>query len=167
LFILPLQYVKPVVTNHTIFIAMSRENNIKIAVFIGMQSTNLGWFDAEEVLVNVVKDNTFDEMDLKFDKSWDWLTAVVGIISETYNRDNEDFNHLCYEIGDAVVDNDLARGYDALVCFINNTGSRTPLIDRVLDEMRNDFDNGDVTAIEEVLKQVPKEVLLGYLPEKL
>jgi len=156
-----------VVTNHTIFIAMSRENNIKIAVFIGMQSTNLGWFDAEEVLVNVEKDNTFDEMELKFDKSWDWLTAVVGMVSETYNRDDKDFDHLCYEIGDAVVDNDLARGYDALIMFIEATGSRTPLVDRVLNEMKKDFDSGDVTAIEELLKMLPKEALMGYLPENL
>jgi hypothetical protein len=147
---------------------MSRENNIKIAVFIGMQDTKLGWYDAEEVLSQVdIDDNTFDEWDLKFDKSWDWLTAVVGMVSETYNRDDKDFDHLCYEIGDAVMDNDLARGYDALVCFINITGSRNPLVDRVLHEMRNDFITGDVTAIEELLKQVPKEALMGYLPEKL
>lgn len=147
---------------------MSRENNIKIAVFIGMEDTKLGWYDAEEVLSLVdCDDNTFDEWDLKFDKSWDWLTSVVGMISKTYNRDDTDFDHLCYEFSDAVVDNDLARAYDALVCFINITGSRTPLIDRVLDEMRKDFDSGDVTAIEELLKMLPKEALMGYLPEKL
>ena len=155
-------------TNHTIQIAMSRENNIKIAVFIGMQDTNMGWFDVEGVLSQVdIDDNTFDEWDLKFDKSWDWLSAVVGMVSETYNRDDKDFDHLCYEFGDAVMDNDLARAYDALVCFINITGSRTPLIDRVLDEMRRDFDGGDLTAIEELLKMLPKESLMGYLPEKL
>ncbi len=147
---------------------MSRENNIKIAQYIGMQNTNLGWFDAEEVLSQVdIDSNTFDEMELKFDKSWDWLTAVVGMVSETYNRDDKDFDHLCYEFSDAVIDNDLARAYDALVCFINITGSRTPLIDRVLNEMRSDFDSGDVTAIEELLKMLPKEALMGYLPEKL
>jgi hypothetical protein len=33
--------------------------------------------------------------------------------------------------------------------------------------MRSDFDSGDVTAIEELLKMLPKEALMGYLPEKL
>lgn len=147
---------------------MSRENNIKIAVFIGMQDTNLGWFDVEGVLSQVdIDDNTFDEWDLKFDKSWDWLSAVVGMVSETYNRDDKDFDHLCYEFCDAVMDNDLARAYDALVSFINITGSRIPLVDQVLAEMRKDFDSGDVTAIEELLKMLPKEALVGYLPEKL
>ena len=42
---------------------------------------------------------------------------------------------------------------------------RENLIDAVLDEIVRDVDNGDLTAIEEMLKSVPTKVLEGYLPE--
>ena len=50
---------------------------------MGFQSTSLGWFDNEEHLINVEKDNTFD--DLKFHKDWNWLMSVVEKI-ENYNE---------------------------------------------------------------------------------
>lgn len=59
------------------------ENNKLIAEFMGFQSTSLGWFDNEEHLINVEKDNTFD--DLKFHKDWNWLMSVVEKI-ENYNE---------------------------------------------------------------------------------
>jgi hypothetical protein len=59
------------------------ENNKLIAEFLGFQSTSLGWFDNEEHLINVEKDNTFD--DLKFHSNWNWLMEVVGKI-ENYNE---------------------------------------------------------------------------------
>ena len=40
------------------------------------------------------------------------------------------------------------------------------LIDRVLDQIQEDVNKGDVTAIEELLKQVPTQVLVDYLPER-
>ena len=54
-----------------------------MAEFMGFQSTSLGWFDNEEHLINVEKDNTFD--DLKFHKDWNWLMSVVEKI-ENYNE---------------------------------------------------------------------------------
>ena len=69
------------------------ENNKLIAEFLGFQSTTLGWFDNEEHLINVEKDNTFD--DLKFHSDWNWLMEVVGKIQlldivhdNTRNYDN-------------------------------------------------------------------------------
>jgi len=59
------------------------ENNKLIAEFLGFQSTTLGWFDNEEHLINVEKDNTFD--DLKFHSDWNWLMEVVEKI-ENYNE---------------------------------------------------------------------------------
>ena len=55
-----------------------KKNEI-FAEFIGMQKTDLGWFDYEEVL-NTKGSNTFDE--LLFDQSWDWLMAVVRKVEE-------------------------------------------------------------------------------------
>lgn len=40
------------------------------------------------------------------------------------------------------------------------------LIDRVLDQIQEDVEIGDLTAIEEMLKLVPTEVLVNYLPER-
>jgi hypothetical protein len=40
------------------------------------------------------------------------------------------------------------------------------LIDKVLETIKADVINGDVTAIEELLKQVPIESLKSYLPEE-
>lgn len=40
------------------------------------------------------------------------------------------------------------------------------LIDKVLEQIKEDVINGDVTAIEELLKNVPIEILKSYLPEE-
>ena len=40
------------------------------------------------------------------------------------------------------------------------------LIERVLEQIKSDLFNGDVEAIEELLSFVPKENLIGYLPEE-
>ena len=40
------------------------------------------------------------------------------------------------------------------------------LIDKVLEQIKEDVINGDVTAIEELLKNVPIERLKSYLPEE-
>ena len=39
------------------------------------------------------------------------------------------------------------------------------LIDRVLKQVQKDFDNQDVTAVEELLYHVPIKYLEGYLSE--
>ena len=39
------------------------------------------------------------------------------------------------------------------------------LIDKVLVQLVNDVKDGDLTAIEEMLAFVPKDKLLGFLPE--
>lgn len=39
------------------------------------------------------------------------------------------------------------------------------LIDKVLEQIKIDIQSEDLTAIEELLKVVPKEYLVGYLSE--
>jgi len=43
---------------------------------------------------------------------------------------------------------------------------QSSLIDRVIDQIVLDVSNGDVTAVEEMLNNLPTEILVGYLPEK-
>jgi hypothetical protein len=38
--------------------------------------------------------------------------------------------------------------------------------DKVCDQIAKDIAVGDVTAIYEMLQQVPKDVLIAYLPEE-
>ena len=40
------------------------------------------------------------------------------------------------------------------------------LIERVLEQIKSDLSMGDLTAIEELLSFVPRENLIGYLPEE-
>jgi hypothetical protein len=40
------------------------------------------------------------------------------------------------------------------------------LVERVVEQIKEDIKNGDVTALEELLSFTPKENLIGYLPEE-
>jgi len=96
------------------------ENNKLIAEFLGFQLTNLGWFDNEEHLINVEKDNTFD--DLKFHSDWNWLMEVIETILNicAKNDDLEKYN----EIADNIPY--IQPTYNACIEFIkkynNNNG---------------------------------------------
>ena len=41
------------------------------------------------------------------------------------------------------------------------------LIDAVLDQIQNDIQNRDLTAIEHLLSFVPEDALIGFLPEEV
>ena len=43
--------------------------------------------------------------------------------------------------------------------------SRTRLIDAVLEQIKTDVEAGDLTAIEELIRQLPADVLMNFLPE--
>jgi len=40
------------------------------------------------------------------------------------------------------------------------------LIERVVEQIKQDIENGDVEAVEELLKFCPTKFLVGYLPEE-
>ena len=43
--------------------------------------------------------------------------------------------------------------------------TKQQLIDHVLDQIIDDVYAGDLTAVEELLRSVPEDLLVGYLPE--
>ena len=43
--------------------------------------------------------------------------------------------------------------------------NKRSIIDYVIDQIELDIQNGDVTALEELLEHIPVEYLQGYLPE--
>ena len=44
--------------------------------------------------------------------------------------------------------------------------AKARLIDLVIEQIRLDFENGDLTALEELLVQLDDNVLKSYLPEE-
>lgn len=43
--------------------------------------------------------------------------------------------------------------------------SRDRLIDAVLEQIKVDVESGDMTAIEEMIRYLPADVLMNFLPE--
>ena len=85
---------------------MNSDKNILIAEFCGFQKTDIGWYDAEEIL-NIKGSNTFDE--LLFDEDANWLLPVG--------------RKLCGMFSDASFDEwdghmaDIAWSYDLTVIY--------------------------------------------------
>ena len=92
-----------------------KDTNELIAEFMGMQDTDLGWYDSEEAMSEyacqiVGGSNTFEV--LQYDRSWDWLMPVV---QKCYKiEDEEGFDNLV----DAVATLDMYSTYNAVVEFI-------------------------------------------------
>lgn len=47
------------------------------------------------------------------------------------------------------------------------TTEREVLLDQVVDQIREDIENGDFTAIYELIMELPDKTLLAYLPEEM
>ena len=94
------------------------ENNKIIAEFMGFTyEKNIGYYDNEMLLGQIVYDeqngNCFDE--LLFDKSWDWLIAVVEKILNIC-AENDDLEKYA-----VITDNIpyIQQTYDECIKFIN------------------------------------------------
>jgi len=91
----------------------TQENNKLIAEFMGMQKTDIGWYDAEKLIdLWYTTDNTFDE--LLFNKSWDWLKPVVKKCREESNEEDSHWEAIYYTLEEC--DRDVT--HQAVVEFI-------------------------------------------------
>jgi hypothetical protein len=79
------------------------KNNKLIAEFLGFQQTNIGWYDAEEVLLRTEIDNTFDN--LKFHTDWNWLMQVVEKIENLQYKNNNDVFKVVIDYGSCIIYN--------------------------------------------------------------
>ena len=109
------------------------KDNKLIAEFMGLQKTDVGWYDNDMMLSQYVYDqqngNCFDEHELAFDTSWDWLMPVVEKIEsdERYDVDilqygtriRENQKNIVSNIADISFDKKIEHTYDAVVEFIN------------------------------------------------
>lgn len=56
---------------------------------------------------------------------------------------------------------------EKLIEFVNEIFKEEDLIEKVIDQIKYDIRIGDVTAIDELLRFVPLEILLNFLPHNL
>lgn len=95
----------------------TESNNKLIAEFIGFQFTNIGWFDAEEIMseyyYQLVRSNTFEN--LQFDRSWDWLMPVV---IKCFDIEDSHFDDLQFKLNDALLETNINSLYIAVVEYI-------------------------------------------------
>lgn len=102
---------------------MEKDNKL-IAEFMGMQESNLGWYDDKETLNGGVfsNDNTFDE--LKFHSSWDWLMPVIMEIGAILDKPmDEVMAHLTLISGDNIWD--INSLYKSVITTIKELDART------------------------------------------
>lgn len=91
-----------------------KENKL-IAEFMGMQHTDIGWYDNEETLQ--LQNNTFDE--LQFQEEWNWLMPVVEKI-ECTTIDNDDNSDKFFNVMIEVFECNI-NGGDICICKSGNT----------------------------------------------
>jgi hypothetical protein len=90
-------------------------DNKLIAEFMGFQKTDIGWYESnDEWFIGLSNSgNTFDEYELSFDTSWDWLMPVV----EKCYHNGADENNIG-DITHALLDCNIDNTYQAVVEFI-------------------------------------------------
>jgi hypothetical protein len=71
-----------------------------------------------------------------------------------------------YSFENGVYHNDVKFSINTLD-GMEETEDLDNLIDSVIEQIKEDIKDGDLTAIDELLRFVPKENLIGYLPEKI
>lgn len=49
--------------------------------------------------------------------------------------------------------------------MMTTDNSRSRLIEAVLDQIKTDVESGDLSAIEELIRQLPTDTLTNFLPE--
>jgi len=97
------------------------ENNKLIAEFMGMQDTDLGWYDSVEAMseyaCQMVGGNTFEE--LQYDRSWDWLMPVIErcLVGEA-EQSEEVSNTAIKNIYESICNQDIHFAYKSVVEFI-------------------------------------------------
>jgi hypothetical protein len=92
------------------------EKNRMIAEFMGMQKTELGWYDNDEVLkLPNTSDNTFD--DLLFHSSWDWLMPVIQEIKLSIEISDR-FYEALDRLDNSLMDINIQQTYENVVDII-------------------------------------------------
>jgi len=101
-----------------------RDTNTLIAQFLGFQKTDIGWYDFDEVILNVdagMYSNTYDEYELAFHSSWDWLMPVISkILHLSFKCARDEGEDQMWEDYNGIIDciPDIDHTYNEVVTFV-------------------------------------------------
>lgn len=98
---------------------------------------------------------------------WDYLDDIITIDAWLTDDDNEE-GRVIAEIeadGEIIYKDDRAKT-DAYAQEIIKEAQKQMLLDRVVNRIELDLEQGDVSSVEELLDFLPKENLIAYLPEE-
>lgn len=94
----------------------------------------------------------------EYDDGTMWVTDVLKVF-DSYDK-AEDF--VLARIANEHGGNEL---YEPRYKILRHTVETKSLVDQALDQIKKDVNDGDLTAIEELLKYVPQAVLSSFLSE--
>lgn len=98
--------------------------------------------------------------DMEVDIIMDEVKAIL--------EDPKKFNQSLHEHDDTLVFDTTIENGEYNVTYSQDketSNNKQIIIDKVLEQIKEDVECGDVTAIEELLKSCPEESLTNYLPE--
>jgi hypothetical protein len=89
------------------------------------------------------------------------VQRIIGWIKE------DGVNNLVFDVTNEITDEKFTVDMDAEgdVAVLPNVPNQE-LIDMVLEQIKKDVQDGDVTSVNEMLKSIPQEYLVSYLPQK-
>jgi len=143
---------------------ISREDVLSVAKDLNMSPT--------EEQIQYVIDNFDAEADQDPTGSWElWIENLLYQQDVEQNSPEPKIRHFLYDMtsGEVMCDLGEITELDAEKYETNSVRAITEkehTINLVISEMRKDFDNGDVTAIDELLNHLSIEKLKAYLPEE-
>jgi len=97
---------------------------------------------------------------------WDYLDDIISIDAWLTDDDMEEGKVIAEVEADGEVKfKDERAKTDRYAMEIITEAREQMLLDRVVSRIELDLEQGDVSAIDELLAHVPKENLIQYLPE--
>ena len=98
---------------------------------------------------------------------WDYLDDIISVDAWLTADDNEEGKVIAeIEADGKVIYRDDRAKTDRYAQELIIEAREQMLLDRVVKGIELDLEMGDVSAIEELLAYIPKENLIGYLPEE-
>ena len=99
---------------------------------------------------------------------WDYLDDIISIDAWLTDDDMEE-GKVIAEIeadGEIIYKDERART-DSYAQELIQEAHFQMLLDRVITGIKSDFEMGDVTAVEELIAELPVKNLIAYLPEEI
>lgn len=92
-------------------------------------------------------------------------------MSEPLSAEDVSIGETIYRVADGIMLTDGTVVREVRFCQRPNsepdTRNKQPLVDAVIEELKSDIADGDVTVLDELLMKLPWEILKGSLPEEM